>query len=193
MKKSNLLLFLLGIIALGLSAYGAAPKRPNILFILVDDQSPLDLKIYNPKSELDTPVIDRLASEGMVLDAAYNMGSWAGAVCTPSRHMIMSGRSVWHIPNKLGTGPVPDDLPSYTIGAVFNTAGFDTMRTCKRGNSYADANAQFTVVKDATKRGGTDESGSAWHGRTGIKLFGRTPDVEGPRSVPDLFRVFASA
>lgn len=151
-------------IAWGMSAYGAAPKRPNILFILVDDQSPLDLKIYNPKSELDTPVIDRLASEGMVLDAAYNMGSWAGAVCTPSRHMIMSGRSVWHIPNKLGAGPVPEDLPSHTLGAVFNAAGYDTMRTCKRGNSYADANAQFTVVKDATKRGGTDETGSAWHG-----------------------------
>ncbi len=162
MKKSPLLL-LLGIIVLGLSASGATPKHPNILFILVDDQSPFDLKIYNPKSALDTPVIDRLASEGMVLDAAYHMGSWSGAVCTPSRHMIMSGRSVWHIPNKLGTGPVPEDLPAHTIGAVFNAAGFDTMRTCKRGNSYPDANAQFTVVKDATKRGGTDGSGSAWH------------------------------
>tara|TARA_R110000751_G_scaffold88819_7_gene175402 strand:- start:6014 stop:7087 length:1074 start_codon:yes stop_codon:yes gene_type:complete len=37
------------------------------------------------------------------------------------------------------------------------------MRTCKKGNSYAAANKQFTIVHDATKRGGTEESGSAWH------------------------------
>ena len=70
-------------------------KRPNVLFILVDDQSPWDLKIYNPKSPLDSPNLDRLAREGLVLDGAYHMGSFSGAVCTPSRHMIMSGRTVW--------------------------------------------------------------------------------------------------
>jgi arylsulfatase A-like enzyme len=39
------------------------------------------------------------------------------------------------------------------------------MRTCKAGNSYLGANKQFTVVKDATKRGGTEETGSAWHSK----------------------------
>ena len=51
------------------------------------------------------------------------------------------------------------------MAAVFNAAGYDTMRTCKKGNSYAAANSQFTVVKDATKRGGTAETGSKWHGK----------------------------
>ncbi len=73
-------------------------KRPNILFIVVDDQSPFDLKIYNPQSSLETPTLDRLAAEGMVFDGAYLMGSFSGAVCTPSRHMLMSGRTVWHLP-----------------------------------------------------------------------------------------------
>ena len=59
-------------------------KRANILFIVVDDQSPFDLQVYNPSSILDTPVISRLASDGMVLDAAYHMGAWTGAVCTAS-------------------------------------------------------------------------------------------------------------
>ena len=36
----------------------------------------------------------------MVLDGAYHMGSWSGAVCTPSRHMVMSGRTVWHLPRR---------------------------------------------------------------------------------------------
>ena len=108
----------------------------------------------------------------MVFDGAYHMGAWVGGVCTPSRHMIMSGRTVWHIPDKprRANNPniadpklVPPDLAKYTMPAVFNRAGFDTMRTCKRGNSYEAANELSTVRRDATKRGGTDESGSAWH------------------------------
>jgi len=147
-------------------------KRPNILFVLVDDQSPFDLKVYDPDSKQQTPNINKLAADGMVFDAAYQMGSWSGAVCTPSRHMIMSGRTVWHLPagkrgrkGAAGKPKAPANLASNTMGAVFNRAGYKTMRTCKRGNSYPAANQQFTVVKDATKRGGTAETGSAWHGQ----------------------------
>ena len=143
-----------------------AVKRPNILFILVDDESPFDLKAYDPSSPLRTPNLDRLAAEGMTLDGAYHMGSFSGAVCTPSRHMIMSGRTVWHLPiapQVMQKGLCPADLPDQTIPAVFNRAGYATMRTCKKGNSYEAANERFAVRHDATKRGGTDETGSAWH------------------------------
>ncbi len=143
-------------------------KKPNFLFVLVDDQSPFDLKTYDPNSELISPNINRLAQEGMVFESAYHMGSWSGAVCTPSRHMIMSGRTLWHLPSyrKNFQNPnAPDSLELQTMGAVFNRAGYKTMRTCKKGNSYAAANAQFTVVRDASKRGGTEETGSAWHGK----------------------------
>jgi arylsulfatase A-like enzyme len=102
----------------------------------------------------------------MVIDGAYHMGSFVGAVCTPSRHMIMSGRTVWHLP----IGPTaakhsPANLERNTLGAVFKRAGYATMRTCKTGNSYPAANKQFEVVRDAEKRGGDEESGSAWHGK----------------------------
>ena len=140
-------------------------RRPNFLFIIVDDQSPFDFKFYNPKSALQSPNIDRLAAQGMVFDAAHHMGAFVGAVCTPSRHMIMSGRTVWHLP----IGPeaekyCPPNLEQSTLAALFNRAGYDTMRTCKLGNSYEGANKQFTVRHDASKRGSTDESGSPWHG-----------------------------
>ncbi len=141
-------------------------RRPNFLYIIVDDQSPFDLKVYNDRSTLQTPQIDRLAAQGMVFDGAYHMGSFSGAVCTPSRHMVMSGRTVWHLPIAPGAmqrNLCPPKLELNTIAAVFNRAGYDTMRTCKRGNSYEDANKQFTVRHDATKRGGDAESGSAWH------------------------------
>lgn len=145
-------------------------KRPNILFIIADDQSPFDFKTYNPTSQLHAPVIEQLAKDGMVFDCAYQMGSWSGAVCTPSRHMVMTGRTVWHIPTRRGRNPneqnkklVPADLPNYVMAEVFNRAGYVTMRTCKRGNSYEAANKKFQIRHDATKRGGTDESGSVWH------------------------------
>ena len=142
----------------------AEGKRPNFLLIVVDDQSPFDLKAYNRASILQTPVLDRLAAQGMVLDGAHHMGSFNGAVCTPSRHMIMCGRTVWHLP--IGPGAkqhCPPGIVQNTIPAVFNRAGYDTMRTCKVGNSYEAANKLFTVRREATKRGDTDETGSAWH------------------------------
>jgi arylsulfatase A-like enzyme len=155
-----------------LSTVGAE-KKPNFLFVIVDDQSPLDLRIYNPRSTLDTPNIESLAKEGMVFDRAFHMGAWVGGVCTPSRHMVMSGRTVWHIPDKPGRvmnphvldpEKVPPDLVNHSLPAVFNAAGYDTMRTCKNGNSYDAANKLFTVRHDGTRRWGTDEKGSHWHG-----------------------------
>ena len=91
MKKQILFLF----VALVASAIAPAyAKRPNILFILTDDQSPYTLKAYG-NTVCHTPNLDRLAEEGITLTGAYHMGSWSGAVCTPSRTMMMTGRNVW--------------------------------------------------------------------------------------------------
>ena len=167
-KKVVCLAMLLGLV---LPVGSLADERPNLLFIIVDDQSPFDLKIYNPKSKLDTPVIDKIAREGMVFDRAYHMGAWSGAVCTPSRHMVMSGRTVWHLPRnrrRKSNGAVAEkltapELANTSMAAVFNQAGYETVRTCKKGNSFEAANAKFKIRNDSSKRGGTDESGSAWH------------------------------
>ena len=172
-RITTLLAAMLCLLTAAPAGFAKEPKRPNILFIIADDQSPFDLKVYDSTSQLDTPNIDQLAAQGMVFDGAYQMGSWSGAVCTPSRHMVMTGRTVWHIPTKAGNANrnpqsgdsqlVPADLANFSMAAVFNRAGYDTMRTCKNGNSYAAANNLFTVRHDSTKRGGTDESGSPWH------------------------------
>ncbi len=145
-----------------------AAERPNLLFIIVDDQSPFDLKAYDPGSILETPNIDRLAREGTVVDGAHQQGAWAGAVCTTSRTMIMTGRSIWHAPGapggKTDKGLVPPNLAASSLPAVFNEAGYETVRTCKTGNSYDAANKLFQIRHDAVKRGGTAETGSEWHG-----------------------------
>ncbi|MEL0651070.1 sulfatase-like hydrolase/transferase [Algibacter sp. TI.3.09] len=157
-----------------------APKRPNFLFVLVDDQSPFDLQTYDPNSILETPTISKLASQGVVVEQARHMGSMNGAVCTPSRHMIMSGRTLWHLPPsaEFQKQTDPNEIDDQTIGAVFNRAGYKTMRTCKKGNSYPGANKQFTVVHDATKRGGTEETGSAWHAKQVLEYLGDRETVK---------------
>ena len=109
----------------------------------------------------------------MTIDAAYHMGAFISAVCVPSRHMIKTGRTLWHLPPSLTSrmfenypadrSPPENVIIENSIAAVFNRAGYATMRTGKPGNSYDAAKAQFTVRKDAAKNGDTDETGSAWH------------------------------
>lgn len=164
---------LLIIAALACVSVPAAPldspaRRPNFLFILTDDQGPQTLRAYG-NTLCDTPNIDRLATDGITIDGAYHMGAWSGAVCLPSRTMIMTGRSVWRIPGRTKQGAaVRDDasvdIAQQSLPAVFNRAGYDTFRTCKVGNSYGAANALFNTVREKTCRAGNAEDGSAWHG-----------------------------
>jgi len=68
--------------------------RPNFLFLFSDDQS-FDTIRATGNSEVQTPNLDRLVSAGTVFTHAYNMGSWSGAVCIPSRTMLNTGRYLW--------------------------------------------------------------------------------------------------
>ncbi len=61
---------------------------PNILFILADDLGYGDIACYNPESQVPTPNIDRLATEGMLFSDAHSPST----VCTPSRYSILTGR-----------------------------------------------------------------------------------------------------
>ena len=183
--RFRLRLLILVFVAFGSSLFGgeapAASRRPNFLFIITDDQSAFWLKAYEPKSTLQTPVLDRLASTGMVIEHAHQMGAFVSAVCTPSRHMVMTGRTLWHLPASLTSrtyadypaSRCPPNIEQQSIPAVFNRAGYATMRTCKPGNSFPAANALFTVRKDADKRGGTDETGSAWHAAQVLEYLGQ--------------------
>ncbi|MBK1831877.1 sulfatase-like hydrolase/transferase [Verrucomicrobiaceae bacterium R5-34] len=157
---------------------------PNFLFIIADDLDtyvinayrnlePVEMKADGNPYVTDTPNIDRLATEGMLFHQARIMGSWTAAVCTGSRTCIMTGRNTWSSEtDRAGAGSAADTLPG-----VFNRGvrsgntdlPYATYRTCKNGNSYPTANAEFTIVNDATKRGNTDGSGSEWHGDRGLE------------------------
>lgn len=65
----------------------AEPKRPNILFILIDDLGWADVGCFGSKF-YQTPNIDKLARQGMRFTDAYA----ACAVCSPTRASIMTGK-----------------------------------------------------------------------------------------------------
>jgi arylsulfatase A-like enzyme len=63
------------------------PQRPNILFIMTDDHAYQAISAYG--SELiNTPNIDRLATEGMRFDRAFVTNS----ICSPSRAVALTGK-----------------------------------------------------------------------------------------------------
>ena len=103
----------------------AAEKRPNVLFLFTDDQRADTIgALGNPI--LNTPNLDRLATSGFVFRNAYCMGSTRPAVCNPSRHMMLSGMSLFRYdPNR----------KENTFGDVMRKAGYVTYHLSKRGNS----------------------------------------------------------
>uniref|UniRef100_A0A7S3XL37 Sulfatase N-terminal domain-containing protein n=1 Tax=Heterosigma akashiwo TaxID=2829 RepID=A0A7S3XL37_HETAK len=62
-------------------------KKPNIVFLLVDDQGYNDVG-YNSNDLHITPTIDALASDGIKLDRYYTM-----YVCTPARASLLTGKN----------------------------------------------------------------------------------------------------
>ncbi|MBN9119025.1 MAG: sulfatase-like hydrolase/transferase [Planctomycetes bacterium] len=129
------LLSLLALAALAPCAT-AAPK-PNVLFVLSDDQR-FDTIAALGNSEIKTPNLDKLVARGFTFTNVYCQGSMVPAVCTPSRTMILTGRSLFHIPN-----PQAKTFDGPTLPKVFGAAGYATLHVGKPGNSFRLAHQQF--------------------------------------------------
>jgi len=85
-------LFAVGVLGLSWLAQpctAAKAKRPNILFIFSDDHAYQAISAYqDPRRLLQTPNIDRLASEGMRFDRCLV----ANSICGPSRATLITGK-----------------------------------------------------------------------------------------------------
>lgn len=81
MKKRSMLLATLGV-----ASITQATERPNIIFIITDDQ-PME-SIHSWGGDVYTPNIDRLTNEGLKLERAYATSS----VSAPSRYSLVTGR-----------------------------------------------------------------------------------------------------
>lgn len=111
---------------------GKAPNnhqvsKPNIIFILADDLGYGDVG-FNGQTKIKTPVLDQMATEGVVFTRHY-----AGStVCGPSRASLMTGLHTGHSPvrgnpkwTKSGK-PVDMPLDQNTVAKELQKEGYKT-------------------------------------------------------------------
>jgi arylsulfatase A-like enzyme len=126
---AGLLMSCSGTIAFAASNAGdLSARRLNVLFFFTDDQR-YDTIAALGNAHIRTPNLDRLCREGFVFRSAYIMGAMQGAVCVPSRAMLMSGRSLLRVKENLeGQTTWPES---------FGEAGYRTFITGKWHNQQA--------------------------------------------------------
>jgi arylsulfatase A-like enzyme len=116
LRRIGLLLSLVASVVFAV-AQSLAADRPNIILILCDDMGYSDLGCYG--SEIRTPNLDRMATEGLRFTQFYNC-----AVCVTTRAALTTGlypRKAW--------GTFREDM--VTLGEVMQTAGYSTGYTGK--------------------------------------------------------------
>lgn len=101
---------LLSLPAAAVAACTRPAPRPNILFVISDDQSFPHAGVYGARG-LKTPAFDRIAREGV----QFNNSFCASPSCTPSRSAILTGRHQWQL-DQAGAlyGTIPPKYPLLT-------------------------------------------------------------------------------
>ena len=119
--------------------------RPNVLFLLTDDQR-ADTIAALGHPQIVTPNLDKLANRGFSFSRAYCLGGNSGAVCFPSRNMLLSGRTYFHHEIEQGRRTFADpDKPSFA--AALGAAGYETYHHGKRGNTATLLHGRFAHSK----------------------------------------------
>ena len=133
------------------AAFGQGAERPNVLFLFADDMRADTIAAYgNP--HIHTPNLDRLVARGFNFRRNYTFGGNSGAVCVPSRAMLMTGKNWFRIdaPTIIGETLLPEYLGRH---------GYSTFGTGKWHNgqeSWLHAfqqgrNIMFGGMSDHTK------------------------------------------
>lgn len=122
-------------------------EKPNILFLFADDQR-ADAFGCSGNSYIKTPNIDQLARTGVRFTNSYVMGGHHGAICAPSRAMLLSGKSLFHVYDVLNG---VQTMPMY-----FGKYGYETFGTGKWHNEKEAFEASFKKAKNVFLGGMSD-------------------------------------
>jgi len=103
------------------SAKASADKKPNIIYIMADE-----LGYYEPSymgnPNIKTPVLDRMAAEGIMFTHAL-----AGAsVCAPTRCCLMTGKHAGHTSVRSNGGGTPLRAGEETVASILKPLGYAT-------------------------------------------------------------------
>ena len=131
----------LGLVACLFSSVCSAQivNKPNVVFILTDDQQYRTLELIQ-SGLIDAPAMEELAKKGTSFTNAHIIGSVNGAVCAPSRAMIMSGRSLFNIDP---TGSVIDSAYT-TLPQWMKANGYHSHHIGKWHNDKASFQRSFS-------------------------------------------------
>lgn len=126
------------LLLLGACLQAEAAERPNVLFILSDDQQHDTIHALG-NDRIQTPHIDSLVESGISFRNAYIMGGSSPGVCSPARACLLTGRTLWDIENQ--------DIWGYeisekykTLPEVFREKGYVTFAT---GKNHPGKDGQF--------------------------------------------------
>ena len=127
------------------------PRKPNVLFLFADDMRADSIAaLGNPT--VKTPNLDTLVRRGFTMRNAYCLGGNSGAVCTPSRNMLLSGNAYFRwkdfVPpnNPKQKGILsPGDGPNFPLS--MKAAGYETYHHGKQGNTAPLIQAKFDTNK----------------------------------------------
>ena len=171
------LLPMTGSTAVAQTENGAQGSRPTIIFIMCDDMGYGDLGCYG-QQRIETPNLDRMASQGMRFTQAY-----AGSpVSAPSRASFMTGQHTGHThvrgnreywrsssrANMYGNnadysliGQEPYLMNHKIIPEVMKEAGYNTGMFGKWAGGYYNTDHPNTYLLDANGNSDTSKSGQS--------------------------------
>ena len=125
-----------------------AATPPNIIILFTDDQRFNTIRALG-NAAVYTPNLDRLAAMGVSYTRAHIPGGNSGAVCAPSRAMLLSGRSFYQLPKSFTTPwSVAEDRGHsdfITFPELFRDAGYETFFTGKWHNAPPKLAAGFST------------------------------------------------
>ena len=124
-----------------------ARKFPNIVLTIADDQRGTALGCAGLEP-VQTPALDALAARGARFAQAQHFGSCHGAVCAPSRAMLMTGVPYFQLDSSLLSATYPPKnraihLPP-TLGEKLRSVGYDTFATGKWHNGVHSFQPSFS-------------------------------------------------
>lgn len=124
---------------LGASLLPAESKQPNILFLFTDDMRADCIGALGHPA-VKTPNLDTLVKRGFTFTNAFCLGADQGAVCTPSRNMLLSGRAFFRWKDQKPR-LAPAEGPNLPV--AMKAAGYETWHLGKKGNTATLIQATF--------------------------------------------------
>ena len=116
-----------------------AQQKMNVVFILSDDQRYNTIHALGNK-DIVTPNLDRLVQMGTTFTRAHIMGGRQGAICMPSRVMMLAGRYANHL--QQDGAVIPVDMP--TFPQLLRANGYTTFQSGKWHSDKASYNRSFS-------------------------------------------------